>query len=453
MLWGILLIALFLGIWFYQRYFPGHFFSLRYRWIRFQVRQQYGRKRMQKLLAGRLLKKVYALAKAAVLHKNEALAYRVADLLKEAFGEAIYRKNESTKLMALILKALEEKQLSIAGYYLEAYQPLVRNLSQPALLQCLRQLIILLSFAQRRGQVYLVQRMIEASFAAIRRVRYTEPGAMAVVLKSLRRIGALALKNGDYTFYQEAKRQIAALPPKEQDEYAKSGFVQLLSSWLFMILKLDQKELLDDFCKFCYALSESGLIGPRELQRLILESPNISGMAVMNLHSKCGAPLIAFLLNAAALRLGDIKPAVRSAVALIQMAVAAYGLESSFRVVLPLLEKGREMLMHEIRFSKSTDVERRRRLLGLLHDIVFLFELIARTERVSVDVLFMRIQQCWIACSRLENSIPAVKRFCQGMLFYWMKKRKVLPEKLGIDGKRLFQSALFTHKERERLGF
>lgn len=453
MLWGILLIALFLGIWFYQRYCPELFFSLRYRWIRFQVRQQFGRKRMQKMLSNRLLKKVYVLAKLAILHGDEALAYRVADLLKEAFGEGMCRKNESTKLMALILKALEEKRPSIAGYFLEAYQPLVRKLNQPALLQCLRQLMILLSFAQRRGQAYLVHRMVEASFAAVRRVQYLEPGAMSVVLKSLRRIGTLALKNEDYTFYQEVKKQIRSLPFEGWDAYAKAGIVQLLSGWLFTILKLDKKELLDDFCKFCYELSESGLIGTSELQRLILESPNISGMAVMNLRSKCGAPLIAFLLNAAALQLGDIKPAVRSAVALIQMAVATYGLESSFRIVLPLLEKGREMLMHEMRFSKSTDLNRRRHLIGLFQDIVFLFELIARTERVSVDVLFMRIQHCWIACSRLENSIPAVKQFCQGLLFCWMKKRKIIPEKLGMDGRRLFQAALFTHKERERLGF
>ncbi|MBP2661599.1 MAG: hypothetical protein H6Q69_4631, partial [Firmicutes bacterium] len=120
--------------------------------------------RRDKKVAQRLLKQVYVLLHKSIASNDTAMAYQAIDLLKLAFGYGIMRQDETVRLMAISVAALNEKQPDMVSFILDAFRPLIRQLSPECIPGAAEQLTLIGVIALKQRQNFLVAKITECIF-------------------------------------------------------------------------------------------------------------------------------------------------------------------------------------------------------------------------------------------------------------------------------------------------
>ena len=449
MLWRMLVKRL-LSIALFQRCFSVRFFNLYYNILCFEVSRLSSKKRINEKVLDGLMRKVYFLINLAIATENQVFAYKVSELMKLSFGEKLMRNSEPKKLMALIIKAVKLKQYDVAEYLLAAYKTLLMHINEKNANQCLRQLLILLVIMQKRNLTYLMSKVMECIFYSISKFDLHEQRTRTISILALKRIGIIAIRKRDDALFIECKKYFLDIEITFEHYNISEQIEELLIDWFYYILKTNNECLFNLYQEFYEELYGKGLITSLIISRMIQEIPNIAGMAIMNLSSKCGDRVLCFLLKLSEYDSCDMKPAVKSYLCLLKMAVENYGLDKSFSLFIPLLESGRKIYMHEQRFTHSSDITRKKNLKLLLNELIFFFEVEARQSGSTVENIILNIRQYWIVFSKLKKSIPRIEAFCDLLLAHWGEKKNIKKNQLGINHG-ISNISLMASEDKERL--
>ena len=450
MLWRMLIGAM-LSVTIFQRCFSVRFLNLYYTMLYFNVTRINHKKRMNEKKINRLMRKEYFLINLAIITENQVIAYKMADLLKLSFGENIIRNNEPKNLMALIIKAVKKEQYEIAEYLLDAYKTLLSNVEDNCCRQCFKQLLILLSVMQKKNLLYLTAKVTDCIFYSLMKFDLRESQVTLIAIIAIKRIGIIAAKKKDIALFNESKRILIVVSLRCNKEVMTAKLENLLIDWLYYILKVDNKDLLESYSGFFDTLNEEKLFTEAMIDKIITEIPNISGMAIMNLSSQSGIEVMKLLLKLPEYHCSDFQGAVKSTLKLLQMAVATYGFDKSFVLFTPLLELGRKLFVHEQRFIYSSDRRKKENLTFIIKELLFFFEVEARQSGTSIENIILVMRQYWIVFSKLKNSAWSVEGFCNELLEFWKVKRNFKKNKLTISHNEMLNFPLLVAKDKERL--
>lgn len=407
-----------------------------------------------KAYAGRLLKELYLCINLAIAKADQPIAYQAVDLLKLAFGEGLVRKNEAMRLMALAVAALRTGQADIAGYVLDAYKPLLRNLKDAEQVAAIEQQTLIAMVAFKARYSFMLAKIADQIFSMLEQPenqakrRLTSAG-----LRALKILGLMALRRRDEALFREISGRVGNLDLA--DQAIAEEVAGVLSEWLHRVIKADDHVLFASVLSLGRRYAKEQATPKPALALFIAEWQNLAGTAALNPRSNMAAELIDFLFTVAEKRSDEplwllvISAAAQTA----RLAVSQHGLEEGFTALYPLLDAGRRLLAAELKFRHTTDGLRQKALFVIIKECVMLATLIARKELTSSPAeIIARIYACWADYPGVRGNPKSLKKFCQILLLYWLKTKQ-RKSRQEIPGPFDFsEPALITQSERDRLG-
>ncbi|QJW44628.1 hypothetical protein HA075_01875 [bacterium BFN5] len=411
------------------------------------------RSKLNKVQNTALMKSIYRCINDCIVQNNHTEAYQAVDLLKLALGERLARSNESMRLMALAVAALRTKQPDIASHILEAYKPLIRNLSDDERVVAIEQLTLIAMVALKARYNFMIPKVADTIFTIIEQQdKRLEKKIILAGLRGLKIIGVMALRRHDEALFREISLRIGNLHYIDED--IAKAVVGVLNEWLHRAIKQEDQVMFLLVLQLCLHYIDKNELSDDIYDLIVVEWQNLAGTAALNPRSRMAAETIDFLLMIAEKRFNAAfwTLVVSAAAKTGRLAVSQHDdIEISFSTLYPLLDAGRRMLSAELKFHKSSDGLRQKILFLIARECVMIASLIARKDMTSsTGEVLSKLYDCWINDPQVRGSQKSIKKFCQFLMLYWMKYRHRQSRRGFLDQGAITEPSLLTDAEKER---
>lgn len=434
-----------------QQYFSVRLLDWQYMCLNWQFSRSIQQKNISRKNKARLLKNLYQIMNLAIVNKNEIIAYKTVDLLKLAFGEKFIRPGESGWMMNVCVHSLKAKQYAITCYILEAYKPLLRNADIDDIAEILNRLILIENIAKRLNQLYILNKVANCIFEGIGKLNPKDEVAVIAAVDALRTVGLNAIKNGDVPLFKESGTCLLSIR-LINSPLVSARVSLLLSIWLHQIIKRDHQDLLTLFGQSCFTLVEQDDFDQSILKNFLVECNNFVGEIAANHRLCCNKEFVKLLLDLSGQSVDLMKITVRIINKIVRLAVKLQGINQTFILLRPLLEKGRSLLNHELKFTQSSSSLRKMQLFVIIKEFVLLLDFIAKQDTTSTNIeIMMKFKFCWSACYQKAINRQSVNQFCQLALQYLMKIHLRRDNRLCAKSKFLLDNSFFSEGEIKRL--
>ncbi|HWR43769.1 hypothetical protein [Sporomusa sp.] len=433
--------------WFYTRRLDWQF-----RHIASQLSGITRERQMNAAAAKRVMRQIYKVLKASLIAGKADNAYRAFDMLKLALGHGLGRAGEPVRITAAIYLALRSNQPDAAGHGIDAFRPLLKNVTTteiPAVVEQLG-LIAVISLKQRHN--FLAARAVEVIFASL----YTaqDAGVRMAVMRALKLTGLTALRRGDAGLIREIQAKLAGwLAAEPLDSMAHEQAVGVLTAWLLRVVKAGDACMIDPLTDYIRQLAEKKVLSDNALASIVAECNHIAGMDSLNPFSQVAGAISMLSLDLAVQVRGNDtwRQAVDGAGQAARLAVAQRSLAESFDIVYPLFEAGRRLLTAELNSGPVSDLFRQQALYTLMRECLQLVEFVSRqsfttTAADIIDQLYLD----WIKRPANAGQQKSIKKFCQ-LLFLYCTRLKRRQKRLTADGSSFNAPNTITLSNRERL--
>lgn len=413
------------------------------------------RSKLNKVQDIALMRSIYRCIHDCIVQNNHTAAYQAVDLLKLALGERLARSNESMRLMALAVAALRTKQPDIASHILDAYKPLIRNLSDDERVVAIEQLTLIAMVALKARYNFMIAKVADAIFTIIEQQdNRLEKKIISAGLRGLRIIGVMALRRHDEALFREISLRVGNL--HYIDEEIAKAVVGVLNEWLHRVIKIEDQAMFLLVLQLCLHYIDKNELSDNIYDLIVLEWQNLAGTAALNPRSRMASETIDFLLTIAEKRVNEAfwTLVISAAAKTGRLAVSQHDdIETSFTTLYPLLDAGRRMLSAELKFHKCSDGLRQKVLFLIARECVMIASLIARKDMTSsTGEVFGKLYYCWINDPQVRGSQKSIKKFCQFLILYWMKYRHRQSRRGMLEHSDITEPSLLTDAEKERLG-
>lgn len=405
------------------------------------------------------LRRVYQLIQDSLSANDPAMAYKLLDLLKLAYGEGCIRLDEPIHLMTLAVSLVRQEKTDLAAALLDAYRNMLRRLPVESSVMAAEQLLVIGTVAARGKQPFLATKAAEILFAMLEKVEWAThtPDSVIAVIRSLKVLGIYALRRQDAEFFREMTTRFAAFVITKPHSIIVDEILAALSAWLHRILQTDNEALLAVLTDFVLHLVDSGALRDESIKQLLQEWHNLAGVVSLNSKSKLSAAVVAHILELGKKteNVANWTLAVGYAAKLARLAVDQSGSQQAFPLIYPLLDAGRKILVAELKFGQNVRSEfRQQALFVLVKECISLLNFAARKEMTATiyDVAG-EFYQYWTGDSGRTVSSKSAKKFFQLLLLYWKQTRGLLPKKKLPADLPLMEPLLFSETDINRMVF
>jgi hypothetical protein len=404
----------------------------------------------------RILEDIYHLLKKSLTDNDQTLAYKAVELLKLAFGSGVLREDEPIRLAGAVGNALRKNQFDTAGFIMNAFKPLARALPDVLLKDTFEQLTFISITALRFKQGFIIVKAVDHIFLLCGRVGdEADKDTVHAAVHSIRTAGIIALRRHDADLFREINARFISWAAGVRHLHLSAAAAALLVMWMQRITRYDDAALFDYWKETVENLVTEGILENGEIGLLIDECANAAGAAALNPHSNLPVEYITFILDFAAKHC-DAKTwthAVHVTRRIGSLALSRDDISSAFKVVYPLLETGRKLMITELRLWEYSDGKRRKQLYDLLAECILLVELKSRQDMTSSSAeIITEFYRQWIARLQTVGNQKSIKKFCQFFFLYWQKiKKRQAKRSLPLHDD-IIQPMLVSEKDRKRLG-
>ena len=409
--------------------------------------------RRDKKVAQRLLKQVYVLLHKSIASNDTAMAYQAIDLLKLAFGYGIMRQDETVRLMAISVAALNEKQPDMVSFILDAFRPLIRQLSPECIPGAAEQLTLIGVIALKQRQNFLVAKITECIFLIMDRGdAVKDEKIITAALTSFKAMGVLSLRRRDIALFREMSTRLSAwFTANQPNEEVAKELISMLTAWLHRIVGINNMALFAMIEEFTDSLIQSKVLDS-QLELLYEEWGNLAASACLNPNNSLAGNILKFLFSIAILRQDYCQwvKVVEVAGRVIKLTVSRHGILGAFTVFHPMLEVGRSLLWSELRFVQCIDEYKHKMLFAVVKESLLIISFAAKQELVgSSGQTIVDIFKCWVENPAMAANHKSIKKYCQMLLLFWLKDKRKVKKNLPYTNV-LTEPILFTDSERLR---
>lgn len=400
------------------------------------------------------LKELYSILNKSILEGNSVIAYQSVDLLKLAMGEGFMRADESIRLMGVIVGAIKHKQPDIAGFTLDVFKPLVRRLEVREVSYSVQQMLIIGIVALRNKNNFLTAKVVDFLFYLIERNDVQKDKiSLGSIIHALQVIGALGMRRRDTALFQEIVKQLNSWRVGHAQDIGKP-LIGMLMAWLHRAIKNQDKLSFQLTVELTLSFIESGFFDETDLKDLIVEVGNLARSACLNPKNFAARELVHMLVVIA---MKEKKQEIWSLVIAVcgkvgNLALVRHGVQTAFPTCYPLLEAGRKLLWAELKFISYTDEVRRYALWKIIKECIAMASLAAKQDMTATaGEIIADFYKCWGQLEPDSVQSKSAKRFCQLILFFWLKNKRHSSRYLP-DDETLVKPILFSDIEKNHLG-
>ncbi len=422
--------------------------------LTFRLNKMIHNSQRDKKVAQRLLKDIYALLNKSIANNDTVTAYQAIDLLKLAFGYGILRQDESVRLMAISVAALNEKNPDMVSFILDAFRPLIRQLSPECIPSAAEQLTLIGVIALKQRQNFLVAKVTECIFLIMDRTDATEDKRIiTAAIKAFKVMGVLGLRRRDIALFREMSVRLSGwfMMNRLTVDVAEE-LVGMLTAWLHRIVGINNMLLFEMIEEFVNILVTSKVLESK-LELLYEEWGNLAASACLNPNNLLAGKILSFLFALAALEQDHRKWAKVITIGgrVIKLAVSRHGIVGAFMVFHPMLEVGRNLLWSELRFVQCIDENKENMLFSVVRESLIIISFAAKQDLVgSSGQTIVDVFKCWGEHPDIAgNHKKSIKKYCQLLLLFWLKDKRQVKKNLPHNND-LTEPILFTDSERER---
>jgi hypothetical protein len=407
----------------------------------------------------RLLKDIYILIAKAVNSKDQAAVYKTVDVLKLALGEQIMRADEAIRLMSITVAALKDKEIDSAAIILEAYRPLIYQMTAANSVAVVEQLALISAVALRERQPFIAAKVSDDLFGILERLdTKSNEATQLAALRAVRIIGVLVLRRKETALFREINVRLINWVTAGQSSQVVDEVVLIYSVWLYRIVKTDNFSMLNILLEFIWRMFDAKCLKESSITLCLTEWSNIAGMAALNPYSLMGSLIIEqMLLFASKCQKVDIfKAAVHKTGYIIRLSINQHGIKTAFSLLYYLLEMGRKLFVAELKFGEHSDGYRKEALLQILKEIIALLTYAARQDIIyTTGDMIAEVYKCWVDFVKKDDNVfvntKSVKKFCQLLLLFWLSTKRHPQKNMPADNG-FIEPMLISEKERRQLG-
>ena len=403
-----------------------------------------------------LLKDLYSLLNRKIDQKDSATAYQIIDLLKLAYGYGLIREDEAVRLMAVTVSALNNGSPDTAGFILDAFRPLIRQLSPQYIPSVAEQLTLIGAIALKQKQSFLVAKVTECIFVILDRTdTHLDNKILISTIHAFKVIGVFGLRHRDIALFREITGRLSSwFSMNRVTEDVAEEIVYMLTAWLHRIVGMSDIALFDLIEECVYSLLEGKILSGNAMELLVDEWGNLAASACLHPNSPVAGRIITFLFICVDREEGNQywQKVVAIAGRVAKLAVSRHGITVAFRVFYPMLEMGRRMLSSELRFVQYVDEYKQEVLFAIVRECLIVIAFASRQELVgSLGTSIVEVFNCWMGSVEITSNRKSVKKYCQLLLLFWLKDKRQAKRHMPNNSE-LTEPILFSDRERHRLG-
>lgn len=403
-----------------------------------------------------LLKKIYVIINKGMADNHSAAVYQTLELLKLAFGYGLVGFGESTRLMAIGIRALSSKKFDIVGLVIDAFRPLVRQLPPEGVIIAVNQLTLLGVIALKKKQNFLTAKAVDCIlFIMEQNNGKDERKVVVAAIKGLKILGLRSLRRRDLDLFREINKRLSSwFIARPAADGINAEIANILMAWLHRSVWLNEMVLFSVIRDAISNLVKAQAFDEKGIEIIIEGLGDVAASASLNPNSPIASLILTFMFElgnerkSKELYLRIIAIAGRVA----KLAIHRHGLVPSFAILHPLLEYGRKLLWEELNFIEWADENRQQLLFRVVRENLILLTYAARQNLLgSTGESIVDIFKCWIGYSEVIIQPKSVKKYCQLLLLFWLKNKRQAKKYMPCDAE-FTEPILFSNREKQRLG-
>lgn len=416
----------------------------------------------QEAVVKKLLKKVYSELDAAIDCTEADKIHKLLDILKLAYSSGVMRQDEPFHLRAVSVKAIRKCEPGLAGFVVDIARPMLKQLTAAKVVAYIEQLTIIGIYALRERHNFLAAKVTDIVFQGLERLTWTKnPGAMVAALKSLGRIGSLALKRNDLDLFKEIGTRIFALLKTDkqgtvQDIKVRQAIAGVLTNWLERAVRSDRTEIIEDLWLFTAIAVKNGIASEDILLDMLKEWETIANTASLNPYSRLSDIIISEILDTA-YKQYSYEFFCRIVYEVSQSGILAVNhqeLADAFKVIRPLFDLGRKLMVDELKFGVEGNYSFRRQAMFLVvKECLVIIDYLNRKDLLknSPDVIF-EFCSLWQTDESARFTGKSAGKFCNLLLLQWARVKEKQAKKT-LKCQALLAAELLSEQEIAKLGF
>ncbi len=403
-----------------------------------------------------LLKKIYKIINQGMITNHISAVYHTLDLLKLAFGSGLVRSGESTHLMAIGIRALNNNKPDVASLVVDAFRPLVRQLTPDDVVIAVNQLTLIGVTSFRKKQNFLAAKVVDCIlFIMDQGTGGAEPKVLTASVKALKVLGVLALRRRDAGLFREMNIRLSVLfAASPRTDYLTVEITSMLSAWLHRIIWINEPLLFTVMVDFISNLIRDDVLVGDGVEGIIDELGDAGSSACLNPHSPLTTLILDFMFT-----LGNNQKTMRHYARVIaisgrvaKLSVYRHGIVKAFSSIHPLFEFGRTLLRAELKMIESIDTTRQKILFSVVRENLIILEYAAKQDLLgSTGETIVDVFRCWEKHPEGIMNLKSVKKYCQLLLLVWLKNKRNGKKYMPNDTA-FIEPILFSNRERQQLG-
>lgn len=422
--------------------------------LTFRMHKVINKSQQNKKQVHRLLKDIYMLLNKSIGSHDQVTAYKLIDLLKLAFGYGMMRQDESVRLMAVSVAALNKGNPDTVNFILDAFKPLIRQIAPEFVPSAAEQLTLIGAIALKKKQKFLFAKVAECIFLIMERPDATgDKKIITSVIEALKVIGVLSLRRRDIALFREISVRLSSWFNGNQVTVdITENLITMLSAWLHRIIGLNETSLFDILEESSYSLVESNVLLETKLDLLFEEWGNLAASACLNPNSQIAGRIIDVLFTLASINDDSRRWARTISIAgrVAKLAISRHGIAMAFMAFYPMLEMGRKLLWSELRFIQCIDECRQEMLFAIVRESLLIISFASKQDLVgSSGQTIVDLYKCWVENPAMAGKQKSIKKYCQLLLLFWLKDKRKVRKNLPHNND-LTEPMLFSDSERQR---
>ncbi len=400
--------------------------------------------------ADQLLDDLYKLAVRSINDGNEQVFYKTVELLQLAFGKGIFLEDELDNVKSLFILTMSLQRYYAAEHVLSLYRPLLRW-GLPVLAKLPEHLNLISVLAYKYGQHFLISRIIEIVFMVMSK-QEMKAVLQQDCLNTLKVIGIGAVRKNDTGLYREINSRYNQWIGRHMQKSNIAVVTDCQLFWLHGIVQKDNLEMYTAWLEINDAVLASGLVNSQELLDFLNGWCQIFGQAGLNPFSQLGPAMLnnVISISLATEDIALIKPILQKLGQNLCCIIGVHDLKSSFAVLFPLFEWGRNIFQNELRFPGNGDGIRQKYLFLIIRQIMMIIEQIARKNVMSTSGdIIIQLYRLWSVYPTLPCNSMRVKKFCQFLMLYWLRTSHRVKEISSYE--EITKPQLFSLQEMDNL--
>jgi len=410
--------------------------------------------RQDRHVVQQLLKTIYVIINKGMALNHSIVTYQGLDMLKLAFGYGVIRPDESAKLMAIGITALNKNKPDTVSFIIDAFKSLARQLPPEGIISVINQLTLIGTMALRQKHNFLAAKVVECIFSIIEQADGDNQIVVAAI-KALKVLGVLGLRRRDTALFREINKRLSVWLVANSKMYDLATEIPLLlTAWLHRITWLDDLVLFSVIADSAFSLFEADVLPDTSIEVIIDEWVNVAASACLNPKSLMAGRIIEFVLKVAHRQQSNKQ--WRTIIPLIgrvaKLAVYRHGIILAFMVLFPILELGRKLLGAELRSIEYLHEFHHELLFRVVRESLIIVTYAARQNILgSTGETIVEIFKYWTSHPEIVGNEKSIKKYCQLLLLFWLKNKKQAKRYMPYNAE-FMEPLLFSNIEKQRLG-